>query len=726
MEPASILSAASAISAVAGKAWELGSFIRELYQGAKTVDGKVRRLESAVTELARACEHVQGQFESMSAPPSSKTSALVWDEQGALTTSIDSQVKDCRKTLRELRTLLTDLRPSSSSFFGRTSRHIKLQDRTQQINDFSLRVKTHTDALQMSLQIVTIKVALATPDFLLQRLGTALEDLRVRLSRIENNTIPSTSQVAFGEAHGPPLLQRAREVLREGTTLYETSTAGSVADAEPMTGSERAARIKEWAKKMDGLRGDHDSASGVNRPSTVSAHVSLERGPRAESAEKPSDTSPVSVLDGTNSTNADNTRLTTASPSLHPSGRNSSTSCAHRSHLNKKTPYLEGITGKGKAANQDTSIPTELSPKDLDKANPKAERITFQHPMDTSSPLDQCSRAKVMKDWKIQINGELEARICTGNSVGPAILSKLAPANQAASTIRRPATTKLQPTANGLALLLAVFFRDIYLIKPLIEREYSPHADMVYSQDQDHCTPMMHAIGTRCEPVIRELLDNVPVLPCAYDYSLCRSLLNHNNLRRFPPAGVESIKRVIDLLMSARSSAHEACGCSRFQDAYDRSPCQMMVWQLIHGACNMPSHMHDYRLPLVTHLLQYISLPGDEPSYRVLHARLTTAVIEGLSTVVEFLITETTDDSLLQIWLRKNRFTSLLDLAIRRAKNLPRIPLDTVRVLLEIEADLEARNPGQTAKRSRKKAIDMALNSKRADLIALVEPYSKT
>jgi hypothetical protein len=119
MEPVSILSPAAAVSAVAGKAWEVGSFIRELCQGAETVDSGVRRLESAVTELARACDHVQGQFENIS-------HTLAWDENESLTTSIEAQVKDCRKTLRELRRLLTDLRPGGLSFFSRTSRHTKL------------------------------------------------------------------------------------------------------------------------------------------------------------------------------------------------------------------------------------------------------------------------------------------------------------------------------------------------------------------------------------------------------------------------------------------------------------------------------------------------------------------------------------------------------------------------------------------------------------------------
>lgn len=773
MEPASILSAAAAISAITGKAWELGSFLREICQGAKTVDSRVRLLESAVNELAKACEQVQGQFESMASGLSSKTPELVWDIQGSLTAFVESQVKDCRTTLKELRKLVVELRPGSFSFFSRGSRHVKLQDRGQQINDFRVRIKTHTDALQMSLQIVIIKIALATPDFLLRPLVAALEDLRVRLSRIENNTKPFARRLGGGEAHGSQFLEHAQEVFRRGTTLYETSMAGSVADLEPATGSERAARIKEWANKVDALRGDHTDTRSVNRPSTMSADDLPEKEPCADVAEKPSDTSPVSVsvdlcpvdqlasspetysvvkakatqgipvaydgerlstteqptgvasikehlgvLNYADSTDADGTRLSEASHSLHSSSRSSSIS--HESATT--TPHLAEKIDKGKAPGLDTALPAGLSPKDVNKAN----RISFQQSLSNSSPMGPASRTYLVNLQKIEINGELEASICTGNSIEPASLSRLVP-SQVASTVLMPATPKFQRRKNDLALLLAVIFRDIYLIKPLIKRGYSPHADLVYSQDRNQSTPMEFAIATRCEPVIRELLDNVPVLPCAHGQVLLGVLLNHGNLRISPPSGIESIKRVIDLLMPARSLAYAACDCGPFENPAGRiPPCHQCVWQLINDSCNMPSHMHDYRLPLVTHLLQYTKFPGGMPLYRVLDARLTKAVILGFPTVVKFLITETTEDSLLRTWLKKNYFMRLLELAILRAINLPKISLDTVRVLLEMEADLQAKDPsGQPAIRLRERAINPALKSKRADLVALVETYNE-
>lgn len=58
MDPITIISAAAAVSAVAGKSWELVNWIRELCQGVKIVDERVQRLKSGVIELARACEAV--------------------------------------------------------------------------------------------------------------------------------------------------------------------------------------------------------------------------------------------------------------------------------------------------------------------------------------------------------------------------------------------------------------------------------------------------------------------------------------------------------------------------------------------------------------------------------------------------------------------------------------------------------------------------------------------
>jgi hypothetical protein len=148
MEPTTILSAAAVVSAVAGKSWELVNYIRNLCQGVKTVDERVRRLKSGVVELASACESVLAVLERTQPGSTSTTLTPPWDEDGGSVGSIRRQVPDCQKTLKELKKVLAGLRSSSS---GRISRYMKLQDRAKQIDELSARIKTHTDALQMSL-----------------------------------------------------------------------------------------------------------------------------------------------------------------------------------------------------------------------------------------------------------------------------------------------------------------------------------------------------------------------------------------------------------------------------------------------------------------------------------------------------------------------------------------------------------------------------------------------
>jgi hypothetical protein len=99
MEPLTILSAAAAASAVAGKSYKIVNWIRELCQGVKTVDERIQRLKSGVSELARACESVHAALQ----PDSSSTPLTPpWDKDGSLAISISHQASNCRRTLKEL------------------------------------------------------------------------------------------------------------------------------------------------------------------------------------------------------------------------------------------------------------------------------------------------------------------------------------------------------------------------------------------------------------------------------------------------------------------------------------------------------------------------------------------------------------------------------------------------------------------------------------------------
>jgi hypothetical protein len=56
MGPITALSATAAVSAIAGKSWQLVNYIDELCEGIKTVDERVQKLLSGATELASALE----------------------------------------------------------------------------------------------------------------------------------------------------------------------------------------------------------------------------------------------------------------------------------------------------------------------------------------------------------------------------------------------------------------------------------------------------------------------------------------------------------------------------------------------------------------------------------------------------------------------------------------------------------------------------------------------
>ena len=147
-------------------------------------------------------------------------------------------------TLKELKGILTDLRPGKSS---RISRHMKLQDRGKQIDGLSARINIHTNALQMSLQIATIKIALATPDFVIRELREALRDIRKLLGGAEDiNHRPLRLSSVKGDDEDQ-LVGLAQDALRHGTTLYEASVAGSTVGADSVMGSGKSC----VCRKMD-------------------------------------------------------------------------------------------------------------------------------------------------------------------------------------------------------------------------------------------------------------------------------------------------------------------------------------------------------------------------------------------------------------------------------------------------------------------------------------------
>jgi hypothetical protein len=363
MEPLTILSAAAATSAVAGKSYELVNWIRELCQGVKTVDERVQRLKSGVSELASACESVHAALQ----PDSSSTPLTPpWDKDGSLATSISHQASNCRRTLKELKGILSDLRPGKSN---RISRHMKLQDRGKQIDGLSARISTHTNALQMSLQIATIKIALATPDFVIRELKEALRDIRKLLGGTEDRNFRSLRPSSVKGDDEDQLLGLAQDALRCGTTLYEASVAGSTVGADSVMGSEKAVSVGKWIHETGGAAQDIHAAQN-NRFHLASG--------------------------------ASNLRTPTTN---YPAGYG-----------------VPEVSSPPEFFNDDGSSSWEDEEKPAPTAEPSCLR---RPPSDFSRPLDWWDRSQVLSLFGIEPDGRIEVMICAGTKLDTKELSCL-------------------------------------------------------------------------------------------------------------------------------------------------------------------------------------------------------------------------------------------------------------------------------------------------------------
>lgn len=119
MEPITPLSAVSAILGLAGKAWDLGRYIHNVYQGAKTVDARIKNLSSEVHGLASTCDLVHAGLACVLTGTASEKHGVPYDPDGSLEKGICAQVSQCESTVEELGKIAERLWPRKrSSWIG--------------------------------------------------------------------------------------------------------------------------------------------------------------------------------------------------------------------------------------------------------------------------------------------------------------------------------------------------------------------------------------------------------------------------------------------------------------------------------------------------------------------------------------------------------------------------------------------------------------------------------
>jgi ankyrin repeat protein len=524
MEPLTILSAAAAASAVAGKSYKLVNWIRELCQGVKTVDERIQRLKSGVSELARACESVHAALQ----PDSSSTPLTPpWDKDGSLAISISHQASNCRRTLKELEEVLTDLRPGKSS---RISRHI------------SARISTHTNALQMSLQIATIKIALATPDFVIRELREALRDMRRLLCGTKDR---NHGPLRLGSVKGEDedqLVGLAQDALRRGTTLYEASVAGSTVGADSVMGSEQAVPVGKWIHETIGAAQDMYAARTARFYLPSGA-----RNPRIPSAYTLGDYA-----------------ISEASMSLETASE-----AASSSYNYDDDTYIKPLPAPG----------VKSASSNLRRPPPKLSR-----------PLDQMDRAEIVSQFSIKYDGKLEDMICAWNNVEYTFSHLLISKDIAEIVAILTNNDALCKRRNKLALHFAVLFQHPHLVEALVGLGYSPNFSAQISDIEPLSglrTPIEIAIASHSKPITKVLLKHGAQLNPKHGNSPMLQLFAPSSLNLWPTTDVDAYTGILHLLLSP----------SQVVDWIDSE--RPLLRSFLHQICDLPSAWSHLRRPLI-------------------------------------------------------------------------------------------------------------------------------
>jgi hypothetical protein len=326
----------------------------------------------------------------------------------------------------------------------------------------------------MSLQIVTIKISHATPGFLLGPLNEALQDIRSRLARIEDERHRSPDGYNLKEDDEDPLVELARDALRSGTTLYNASVAESSIGADSMMGGEKAAHIGKWIR---------------------------ETGDAAQNTYVAPD---------------DRSRLTPGSGSVKAQNTHTSVEAAISEAYSSQAASKAGSFSRDDSQFQLPPVPEEkpaptVKPSDLRRL-----------PTDFSRPLNQWDRSEVVSFFGIKPDGRWDVEICTGiktTSEQLRSILKNAVSKQVFDLVRK---------RNMLSLHLAVLFQDLHLVQFLVQVGYSPNLSAQGFDRKllrEFIRPVDIAIASHCQPITEFLMNmELSSIPNTGAHHVCSSL----------------------------------------------------------------------------------------------------------------------------------------------------------------------------------------------------------
>jgi len=148
MDPFSI---ATGVVALLGTCVTVGTVLNDFCRGIATIEKKIKGLQGTVQSFIQVLTLMKDTLEQEEV----KSSLLATGHINSLWSHLFVTIKDGQETLSQLRNLLEKVNRSASVFSG-AQKQARLQDVAQDILEYQQQIQRYSDALQLSLQTVTV------------------------------------------------------------------------------------------------------------------------------------------------------------------------------------------------------------------------------------------------------------------------------------------------------------------------------------------------------------------------------------------------------------------------------------------------------------------------------------------------------------------------------------------------------------------------------------------
>lgn len=289
MDPVSILSTIGTVGVVANGACALAFQLYTFVKDIKNVDQAVDDLASEVKNLDSVLKTVRKGLESDFVKLAEEHANANLDDSQRLWESIEGSLKDCQATCQatidRLKKAIGNVRHEGKNFAEQAVRRIKLNLKDSEITALWTQIRTHTNALQMALQMVNLR-ATCLAGAATHELGPKIDELKAFMVLVHGNEVDlKTKALGIEPKYLTRLRKSAQMVISSATTERSISEPAPSLYGEVMD-EEKRDRTMEWIpepaipEEPSGQRtGPHPSENYSGSQTTTSVdHVASNTG----------------------------------------------------------------------------------------------------------------------------------------------------------------------------------------------------------------------------------------------------------------------------------------------------------------------------------------------------------------------------------------------------------------------------------------------------------------